>query len=119
MRVGDVVRIAAGLTLLGALGCSGAAHYVQKQADRCVVGIPADSNAFPTYYRDQADELAKKQFPQGFVFERGELVQIGTVTNTRTDTDAAHVGPFMIDQVSNTTTTSHPLMEYRVTYRPK
>jgi hypothetical protein len=74
---------------------------------------------FPTFYRNQADELMKKHFPQGYTIEREEAVPIGTVTTVHTDTDALHFGPFLVDQTSKSTTTTQPWTEWHITYRPK
>ncbi len=119
MRAGGIIRLAAVLVGFAGVGCAGDAHYVVQRDDVCVVGVPSSSNSFPTYYRNQADELAKKQFPQGFVVGEAKLEQIGTVTTSRTNNDAVGIGPILVDQVVKTTTNTEALFEYRITYRPK
>jgi hypothetical protein len=62
--------------LLGLCGCS-SARFVVVDGDHGIVSIPSNSNSWPSYNRDAADELLRKRFPQGYVIDREEESVVG------------------------------------------
>jgi len=109
--------------VLGQLGCQ-SARQVYRDGDRGVVAIPANSNAWPTYNRDSADELMAQHFPEGYVIDREEEIAVGEATTTTDNHDAQTVS-FLEGSVAVTnetgdgsvTTTTAPTTEYRIYYR--
>jgi hypothetical protein len=91
------------IVLLGLCGCS-QAQFVVVENDHGIVSIPRNTNAWPTYYRNSADELLREKFPQGVVIDReeakvvGEDVQHGhatslTMLGMRIDRETEHTRP--------------------------
>ena len=68
MRGTSRVVIVACLWAVGSAGCaaSGQARYVYQDGQYGVVGIPENTSQWPTYYRDQAEKLMTRHFPEGF-----------------------------------------------------
>jgi hypothetical protein len=71
--------------LLGLSGCC-TARFVSVDGTSAVVAIPDDSNTWPTYNRQHAEELMQQKFPQGYVIDHEEEVVTGTIEQTRTNT---------------------------------
>jgi hypothetical protein len=58
--------------LLGCTGCE-SAHYVMRNPDRGIVGIPEDTPAL----RAKAEKLMHEQFPGGYVIDDVSVVVYG------------------------------------------
>lgn len=78
--------LVATVVLLGGGGCGGA-RYVMQDASGGVVAIPANSNSWPTHYRDEAEKLMRQKCPDGYVIDREEEVVVGQTTTGSTNTD--------------------------------
>ncbi len=70
------------------VGCM-QARYVLLEADGGAIAIPHNSNAWPCYFRDQAETLMKARCPQGYLIEREEEVVVGQTVHTDTDTESS------------------------------
>lgn len=67
--------LAHGLLLLSAVcGCGPGVHFVRQTPEGGVVALPANSNHWPTYYRNQAVELMRQKCPNGYKIDGEELV---------------------------------------------
>jgi hypothetical protein len=114
------------LGLMGLSGC-GTARLVQVDQGGGVVAIPANTNAWPTNYRKQAEELMRQQCPAGYeiVSEREEVV--GHVETTDTETQAPPRAEFVGVSVpldnspERTKQTTHvqDVTEWRIYFRHK
>lgn len=78
------------IALLSFTGCQ-SARYVHVTPEGGVVAIPENTNNWPSYHRDKAEALIKKNCPNGFdiVTERETVVGQVTRTNSQTDTEDA------------------------------
>lgn len=81
--------------LISAAGCAGMheARYVYQDGEYGVVGIPENTNLWPTYYRDRAEALMKGHFPEGHEIVRAEEVVEGSRTTTVKGTNTAQIEP--------------------------
>jgi hypothetical protein len=64
----QIARLAI-LAALGLSGCNTSARYVTTTSACGVVAIPKNTNAWPDYYRKQAEELMQAKCPEGYVVE--------------------------------------------------
>src|SRR3954463_12158059 len=96
MRLWNGLLVAAPV-LISTLGCAGMheARYVYQDGDFGVVGIPENTNAWPHYYRDQAELLMKAHFPEGHEIVRAEEVVEGSRTTTVKGTNTAMITPHL------------------------
>lgn len=144
MRSNMVVLLAAA-AITGMGGC-GKARLVEVSQQGGVVAIPSNTNSWPHYYRNQAEELIKQKCPNGYEIVQEEEFVTGQVarTDSRTKTDRAptlDLGRFHNDaeesegsstslaglsiplgktrQETHETTNYTDLKEYRIYYRPK
>jgi hypothetical protein len=60
---------------------------VEVHPDGGVVAIPANTNAWPYYYRDKAIELIESESPGGYDIVREEEAVARKVTHVKTHTD--------------------------------
>ena len=138
-----VLLVAVAATSLG--GCAKARH-VEVTQQGGVVAIPSNTNTWPNYYRNQAEELIGEKCPDGYEIVQEEEVVTGQVahTNSRTKTERAprlDLGRFHNDaeesegkttslaglsiplgktrHETRETTRFTDLKEYRIYYRPK
>jgi len=83
------------LSLVGLSGCAGAGsvRYVYQDGQSGVIGMPANTSSWPTYYRKHADKLMKKHFPEGYEIVRAEEVVEGSRTLTVQGSAAAEIQP--------------------------
>lgn len=96
MRSYPMLRFAAAaLVAASAAGCAGTnqARYVYQDGDFGVVGIPENTDHWPTFYRSQAESLMANHFPEGHEIVRAEEVDQGSRTLTVEGTNTAEVGP--------------------------
>ncbi len=89
MRISVVV----GLFGLLATGCvaPGQARYVYQDGQYGVVGIPENTDEWPTHYRVQAETLMSNHFPEGYEIVRAEEVDSGTRTLTVNGSNTAEI----------------------------
>jgi hypothetical protein len=82
-----------GLLGLGTLGCAGVreVRYVYQDGESGVIGLPENTSRWPTYYRQHAEELMAKHFPEGYEIVRAEEVDEGSRTLTINGTKAAEL----------------------------
>ena len=127
------------------VGCAKARH-VEVNQQGGVVAIPSNTNSWPNYYRNQAEELISQNCPDGYEIVQEEEFVTGQVArkNSRTKTERAprlDLGRFHNDaeesdgnttslaglsiplgktrQETNETTRYTDVTEYRIYYRPK
>ena len=92
------MRTTFGLLALLALCTSGCAtthavRYVYQDGDFGVVGLPENTDRWPTHYRRQADKLMSAHFPEGHEIVRAEEVDEGSRTLKLEGRNAAEVAP--------------------------
>ncbi|MDB5352294.1 MAG: hypothetical protein JWN86_3541 [Planctomycetota bacterium] len=87
------VSVVACWIALTTAGCaaSGQARYVYQDGQFGVVGIPENTSRWPSFYRDQAETLMARHFPEGFEIVRAEEVVEGSRTLTLNGTNSAQV----------------------------
>jgi hypothetical protein len=90
IRTSIVLSAIVGLTS----GCAGThqARYVYQDGQFGVVGIPSNTERWPTHYRTQAEELMARHFPQGYEIVRAEEVVEGSRVLTTHGSGTAEVG---------------------------
>jgi hypothetical protein len=111
--------------LLGLNGCASSARYVTKSSNGGIIAIPANTNSWPGYYHNQAEELMKAQFPDGYVVEHVDEFVTGTTQYTDTTTNRNSVAvltdlgiaPEKVNQ--HQTTSYQNNTEWRIYYRRK
>ncbi len=74
-------------------GCAHQVRYVYQDHDFGVIGMPENSDQWPTRYRTQAEKLMKAQFPEGHEVVRAEEVVEGTRTLTTQGSNTAELLP--------------------------
>jgi hypothetical protein len=90
-------RIRTSIVLLSVViassGCAGTyqARYVYQDGQFGVVGIPRNTEHWPTHYRSQAEELMARHFPQGYEIVRAEEVVEGSRVLTTNGSGTAEV----------------------------
>jgi hypothetical protein len=110
----------AALLLVAAVGC-GSARLIHTTPDGGVVAIPSNSNAWPNYYREEAEKMMAKKCPNGYdIIEEGEVV-VGKKATTselvdRSSPSNVPPGQGNVTSVSKITTVSDQT-EYRITFR--
>jgi hypothetical protein len=91
------IRTAALFSILGLMnvGCAGVreVRYVYQDGQSGVIGLPENTSRWPTYYRDHAEELMRKHFPEGYEIVRAEEVEEGERTVTTKGTNSAELDP--------------------------
>jgi hypothetical protein len=68
-------------------------RYVYQDGDYGVVGIPENTNRWPTRYHDQAEKLMTAHFPDGHEIVRAEEVIEGSRTLILKGTKSAEIAP--------------------------
>jgi hypothetical protein len=79
--------------LSGGCAASQGVRYVYQDGDYGVVGMPENSDAWPTFYRSRAEKLMDAHFPDGHEIVRAEEVVEGERTRTLEDSKSAEVSP--------------------------
>jgi hypothetical protein len=74
-------------------GCSHQVRYVYQDHDFGVIGMPENSDEWPTRYRSRAENLMKAQFPEGHEIVRAEEVVEGTRMLTTQGANSAEILP--------------------------
>ena len=125
MNVSIVLRVAGLLALAGAACLSGCAspHWIMRDGNGGIVAIPENSNHWPTYYRDKADEMIKQVCPKGYAVDREGEAVVGQTTTTeqKTDNNAYDVGSkkapvTLVTHQTTETTTTHDVKEYQISF---
>jgi hypothetical protein len=120
-------RLAAALLTFGPGGCA-SPHWVARDPNGGIVAIPANSNYWPTYYRNQADEMMRQVCSQGYVIDHEEQVTVGQTTTTQRNTDThaydltskRSPAPLTLASHNTTeTTTTSDVNEYQITFHAK
>ena len=89
-RHGMLIAIA---TLSSGCASTNGVRYVYQDGDYGVVGIPENTNCWPSHYRDQAEKLMIAHFPGGHEIVRAEEVIEGSRTLTVNGTKTAELTP--------------------------
>jgi hypothetical protein len=87
--------------LSGGCAASQGVRYVYQDGDFGVVGMPENSDAWPTHYRRRAEKLMDAHFPEGHEIVRAEEVVEGDRTLTVEDSKTAEVGPQLPNSLLN------------------
>lgn len=89
----SILFVAATATL--SAGCAGARNcrYVYQDGQYGVVGIPENTDRWPTRYRSRAEELMEEHFPGGHEVVRAEEVVEGTREVTTEGSRTAELAP--------------------------
>jgi hypothetical protein len=115
------------LLVAGLAGC-GRARYVVREQGGGIVAIPSNTNGWPYYHRDKANELMTRHFPQGYIIDREEEVVVGTVTESREATNAetsdtkdrkGQKSGTAVSELTTSTTTTRDQTEWRIWYHGK
>jgi hypothetical protein len=96
MRPNFVLRATlAFLAIASSTGCSMThdVRYVYQDGDFGVVGLPENTDEWPTHYRRRAEELMQKHFPLGHEIVRAEEVIEGERTLKSEGSNTAEVAP--------------------------
>ena len=102
-------------------------RYVYQDRDFGVIGMPENSDQWPTRYRRQAERMMRAHFPEGHEIVRAEEVVEGTRTLTVQGINSAEVLPALpaallpVGRLGRTSTRSQAdkraLRECRIVYR--
>jgi hypothetical protein len=89
------IAIVLGLVALALPGCASLseARYVYQDGEFGVVAIPRNTPDGPNHYRQQADALMAKHFPEGYEIVRAEEVVEGSRTLTLGKTGSTELSP--------------------------
>ncbi|WP_435021883.1 hypothetical protein TA3x_002610 [Tundrisphaera sp. TA3] len=95
MRLNTLSLCLVAPTLATSFGCASTmgVRYVYQDGDYGVVGMPENSNVWPTYYRKQADKLMAAHFPEGHEIVRAEEVVEGSRTLKLEGSRTAEMSP--------------------------
>jgi hypothetical protein len=90
MRLRNALLLVALIGSASLTGCANA-RYVQVDKDSGIVSMPANTNVWPSYYRDHAEALIRQKCPAGYEVVSEEEATVGQVAHTQshTDTNAA------------------------------
>ncbi|MCI0458916.1 MAG: hypothetical protein L0Z62_18310 [Gemmataceae bacterium] len=122
VRGGLVAVVLVTLTLTGC----GTPRYVARYPEGGVIAIPDNSDCWPGYYRSKAEELMKKQCPEGYVIVGEREAVTGTVTTNRKDTDTesrdllpttSRFNATATTTTTRRTTETHDQTEWRIEFR--
>jgi len=93
MRGTNRASVVALILAFGTMGCASTqqARYVYQDGQFGVVGIPENTDRWPSYYRQRADTLMKGHFPEGYEIVRAEEVDAGSRTLTLNGTNTAEL----------------------------
>ena len=98
------------LAAAGGCGTTGV-HFVSQTPDGGVISIPNNSNQWPTYYRNRAEELMRQKCPDGYVIEREEEFEDNPADNGRyPNEDFEYNGGY--ERIRN-----YSRKEYHITFR--
>jgi hypothetical protein len=83
------------LMIAAVAGCAGThqVRYVYQDGEFGVVGMPENTDRWPTHYRRQAEKLMTQHFPEGHEIVRAEEVVEGSRTLTIQGTNSAELLP--------------------------
>ena len=77
----------------GGCATSEGVRYVYQDGDFGVVGMPENSDAWPTHYRRRAEKLMEAHFPEGHEIVRAEEVVEGERTLKLEGSNSAELAP--------------------------
>jgi hypothetical protein len=122
-----LLRLVAVLPLLTGCATTTGVRYVYQDGDFGVVGIPENTDRWPTRYRSQAESLMREHFPEGHEIIRAEEVVEGSrvvkVEGTNTAAIAPELPSALLAAVKLGRTSSHTradsvkIKECRIIYR--
>ena len=96
------MRVSLGLVVVCALcGCSQTegVRYVYQDRDFGVIGMPENSDRWPSYYRTHGEKLMNSHFPDGHEIVRAEEVIEGERTLKFEGSNSAEVSPQISDSL--------------------
>lgn len=68
-------RISSFFVLVGILSGCAQVRIIESSSDAGVIAIPSNSNQWPTYYRNRAEVLMDRQFPDGYTIVNEQEVE--------------------------------------------
>lgn len=82
-------------TIASSFGCASTmgVRYVYQDGDYGVLGLPENTDCWPTFYRTRADKMMSTHFPKGYEVVRAEEVADGSRTTKVEGTHTAEVSP--------------------------
>jgi len=83
------------LLVAGLSGCAttDSVRYVYQDKSFGVIGMPENSDHWPTHYHRRAEKLMKEHFPQGYEIVRAEEVTEGSRTLKIEGSNTAEINP--------------------------
>jgi hypothetical protein len=95
MRGGSGLALVLWLVIVTVPGCAtvSSARYVYQDGQFGVVAIPSNTPDGPQHYRDQAEALMARHFPEGYEIVRAEEVPAGSRTLTVGKTGTGELAP--------------------------
>ena len=103
---GWIIALAWACTSGGCAATQGV-RYVYQDGDFGVVGMPENSDAWPTHYRRRAEKLMDAHFPDGHEVVRAEEVVEGERTLTVEGSNSAEVAPQLPSALLNAVKIGH------------
>jgi hypothetical protein len=107
------------VAVAGLSGCASPARVIDHEANRVVVAVPDNTNAWPFYYEDAAKEAAAAHIADP-VLTSSHRVKVGEQTTTATDTTRKELGKersFGDIVTSTSTTATADRYEYHLEFR--
>ena len=82
-------------------GCAstGQVRYVYQDGQYGVIGLPENTSRWPTHYRERAEVLMARHFPQGYEIVRAEEVVEGSRTLTIDGKNSIALGSIGVEPV--------------------
>jgi hypothetical protein len=86
MRLQNAFLLVALIGFTAFTGCANA-RFVKTDQGEGVVAMPANTNCWPTYYRDHAEALIRQKCPAGYEVVYEEEAVVGQTAHTHTETE--------------------------------
>jgi hypothetical protein len=122
-----VFRLALLAILTSGCATTQSVRYVYQDRDFGVIGMPENTNRWPTYFHHKAEKMMGEHFPEGYEIVRAEEVTEGSRTLKIEGSKTAEIGPqvpaelLKIAKLGRTTSRSQAdvvkIKECRIIYR--
>jgi hypothetical protein len=88
-----IVHVALLAAAASGCGTTGTVRYVYQDGTFGVIGMPENTNRWPTYYHRKAEKMMAEHFPEGYEIVRAEEVTEGSRTLKIDRSKTAEVAP--------------------------
>ncbi len=88
-----VFRLALLAILTSGCATTQSVRYVYQDRDFGVIGMPENTNRWPTYFHRKAEKMMGEHFPEGYEIVRAEEVTEGSRTLKIEGSKTAEIGP--------------------------